>query len=465
MIQRNNLQLAALASAVMPDVAVAGVAETVSRPAPDVEAGIDRAVVRDAVGTAYDVYVTDTDAGKARLTARVRAARVLAAAPGPAALGFATDRVLAYVPGDGKGPTGSVAVMVLAHQEGAFRPLDRLSIDDCASMGTAIGAVHRLDPSFLRSAGYPVYGTEAIHRQLVAWIARLRHAGHVPAEITSGWERMVGTDGLWSFSTCLVHGGFDDGDALFSGSTVTAIGCWGDMQVNDPARDLGWIFSRLDEPRRDAVITAYGRMMGSRFDDLIMLRANLWVQMEQVGDFLTALARADTARIARYRAQVDRLAHQLGMLADGEGHAPRHARAGDRPPSTITVGTLLEENNRRRAAAPVPDDAPVDDDTADTDRTDASGRPAVRDDATLPDDTADRRPAGTADTTGTASPSDALTEVYAQNVPHGDLSAAPDGDAATIVIPLLEREERALRDARAGLERPDDAGRKATPTA
>mgnify|MGYP002229573297 CR=1 FL=1 len=71
-----------------------------------------------------------------------------------------------------------------------------------------------------------------------------------------------------------VHGGFSDGDVLFSGATITAVTNWQNMQVNDPARDLAWIFGKLDEDHRNAVLAAYGRMMGSRLDDLIMLRAN-----------------------------------------------------------------------------------------------------------------------------------------------------------------------------------------------
>ena len=117
------------------------------------------------------------------------------------------------------------------------------------------------------------------------------------------------TEGLWSFSTCTVHGGFSDGDFLFSGSTITTVTNWQDMQVNDPARDLAWIFGKLDESHRNAVLSAYGRMMGSRLDDLIMLRANLWLQMEQVGEFIQALNRADNDHIMQFKAQVGTTSH------------------------------------------------------------------------------------------------------------------------------------------------------------
>ena len=177
----------------------------------------------------------------------------------------------------------------------------------------------------------------------------------MPQEITTSWSDVLETDGLWSFATCPVHGGLSDGDVLFSGSSITAITNWQDMQVNDPARDLAWIFSKLDENHRNALLSAYGRMLGNRLDDLIMLRANLWLQMEQVGDFISALNQADSVKIMQFKAQVERLAHQLGMLT-AKNHRPSETRqdeqkAGNRPPSTITVGTLLDESERRRQAA------------------------------------------------------------------------------------------------------------------
>lgn len=165
------------------------------------------------------------------------------------------------------------------------------------------------------------------------------------------------TEGLWSFSTRPVHGGFSDGDLIYSGSSITAITNWQDMQINDPARDLAWVFAKLDETHRNAVITAYGRVLGNRLDDLIMLRANLWVQMEQVGDFIKALNAGDNDRIMEFKAQVDRLAHKLGVSARA-AHTARPASdaaaTSGNAPSTVTVNTLLREDSRTAARRVLP---------------------------------------------------------------------------------------------------------------
>ena len=567
-MKRSNLMLAALTSAVLPNLGLAGVRDSAQANATDEAKGIDLAVVQDASGKLYDVYATDTPDGRKRLSNRVRAAQTLAAAREPGVLGFDVDRVIAFVAGNAPqpgafttaqakqaaeqsaderpskpSPTGAVSVLVTAHRDGQARSLDLLTLDDCAAVGTALGAIHRLPPNFLAAAKYPMFSTGQIHAQLTAWIKRLRDAGHVPPEITNSWARVIETEGLWSFNTCMVHGGFQDGDILFSGSTITAITNWQDMQVNDPARDLAWIFGKLDETHRNAVLSAYGRMMGSRLDDLIMLRANLWLQMEQVGEFIQALNRGDNDRIVQFKAQVERLAHQLGVInrdsetpapaaaaaAHGSGKTPGNASAAG--PSTITVGTLLKDDERRRAAASTVANAqtPGARTAADTDRTGSAHIVAVGEvdtdtaaaDATadrqhvaqpvsaaaVSDQTADRHvAASTGVNTGSTSPQPVsshssvtitLKELIEMNereagitnsashadaqasgaaathTTHTDQTTQADSDddtgesetpstasswAETTVIPLLEREERALRDAHAGLEGYDADG-------
>ncbi|PXY89009.1 aminoglycoside phosphotransferase [Bifidobacterium asteroides] len=348
MSERTKLTLAALASAAMPEVPMTGARDCDQLSSLDRAQGVDCAVVQDATGNVYDVWATGSEAGKRRLAARVKAAQALADAKEMAAMGFRVERILAYQPGErADSPTGTTAVAVMTHCPGRIRPLHLLTLNECTAAGTAIGAIHRVRPDFLKTHGYPAFSTAQIAAQLRGWIKRLRMDGHVPKEITDSWASIVATDGLWSFETCTVHGGFSDGDLLYSGSGLSGVYGWQDMQVNDPARDLAWIFAKLDGSRRNAVIAAYGRMMGARLDDLIMLRANLWLQMEQVGEFITALDHADNERIIQFKAQVERLAQQLGdheqdRRARRQQQTPSPSPAG--APSTITVGTLLGDD-------------------------------------------------------------------------------------------------------------------------
>ncbi len=374
--------MAALASAAMPEVQFAGTRRSEQVNNTDTAAGISHAVVQDVSGKLYDIFISSEDKGRKRLHDRARAAWTLQHSKDLAALGFAYDTMLTFIPGkrnetdkaaannrtnDNGNEDGAAqpmqnmsslianddddpTILVSEHLEGSARDLRLLTTDDCANVGTAIGAIHRLRPTFITRGKYPAFTTGQIRAQLTGWIKRLRQAGHIPTEITDSWSKVLETEGLWAFDTCPVHGGFVDGDLLFAGSTITAITNWQGMQINDPARDLAWIFAKLNEQRRNAVLSAYGRIMGSRLDSLIMLRANLWLQMEQVGDFLQALQRADTNGIMRFKAQVERLAHELTRISHAQSTKVGNSSA-NMPASTITVGTLLERDNARNRQA------------------------------------------------------------------------------------------------------------------
>ena len=149
--------MAALASAAMPNATIAGTRDSEQVNATDKGYGIDHAVVQDAAGKLYDTFASNTPKGRKRLVGRVRAAQTLMGNRELGGLGFDVDRVLAFSNGEQeRSVTGDVSVMVATHHDGQARPLTLLTLDDCASVGTALGAIHRLRPDFLQEAGYPV---------------------------------------------------------------------------------------------------------------------------------------------------------------------------------------------------------------------------------------------------------------------------------------------------------------------
>lgn len=344
MSQRSSFEIAALASAAMPTLTVA----TTRRSEQFVLSGdkddITTAVVADTAGEEYDASICDTADGKERLKARARAAYVLDNTHEPSALGFQLDQLKVFVPGDDPtDATGNTAVLITPHINGDAFQLSDLTEAQCAAAGTSIGAIHRLRGKFIVNAHYPAHASAQIHQQLEQWITSLKAAGHIPGEILKNWTSIISNENLWNFRSCPVHGGFSDGDILFTSTGVSGIRHWEDMQINDPARDLAWIFTELDPTRRNSVIAAYARIMGRRMDDMIMLRAGLWVQMSQVGDFIRALERADTQKIMRFKSQVESLAHEISLL-NPSGSSP------SADPSTLTVGDLLSSSGVQAGA-------------------------------------------------------------------------------------------------------------------
>ncbi|MDO4913949.1 MAG: hypothetical protein Q3961_05300, partial [Bifidobacteriaceae bacterium] len=327
---------------------------------------IQRSVVKDTRGRVYDVYASSTVEGRQRLQERAHASTVLANTRDLNSVGINFDSVVAFSDGESDSATSGTAVLITNHIDGEARSLDVLTIEDCASAGAAIGAVHRLNSSFVENAGYPVVSTGQIRSQLTQWIQQLHQNGHIPSEITTNWSNIIETEGLWSFNTCPVHGGYDNGDFLFAGSTITAVTNWQHLQVNDPARDLAWIFGYLDEQHRNALLSAYGRLLGSRLDNLIVLRANLWLQMEEVSEYMKALNSANNDQIMRTKARIERLAHQLNLSGVSKNTKKNQASS-----STLTVGALLDETNNSRQNS---DNTPSDE-TNEQDKTGSSQIP------------------------------------------------------------------------------------------
>ncbi|BAR07138.1 phosphotransferase enzyme domain protein [Scardovia inopinata] len=338
MSQRSSFEIAALASAAMPTLTVATTRRSEQFALSGDKDDIVTAIITDTTGEEYDVSISDSEEGKKRLKTRARAAYVLDNTHEPSALGFRLDHLETFVSGDDpEGSTGKTAVLIMPHVNGDAHPLSRLTETQCAAAGTCIGAVHRLRGKFIVNAHYPAYPSAQIHQQLLQWIVNLRAAGHIPTEILDNWDAIISNDNLWDFRSCPVHGGFSDGDILFTSTGISGIRHWEDMQINDPARDLAWIFTQLDPARRNFVLSAYARIMGNRMDDMIMLRAGLWVQMSQVGDFIKALERADSQKIMRFKSQVESLAHQISQLNSSSSHSST--------PSTLTVGDLLNNSS------------------------------------------------------------------------------------------------------------------------
>ena len=305
---------------------------------------IETAVITSVEGVEYDVSVTSSNDGKSILKDRAKAAYVLTHSKEPVGLSFSLENYTLYLPGSSaQDATGDNAVFITPHVDGDAISLKSLTSQQCVAAGTAIAAIHRMRGGFLKAAQYRAYTAQDIQFQLTSWIRNLEDAGHIPSEIIENWKDIIATDGLWNFHACPVHGGLSSGDIIFMGDSISAIRHWENIQINDPARDLAWIFTHLDKSHRNNFIAAYSRVMGNHLDNMIWLRAGLWTQMEQVGEYMRALTNADTAKILAFKSQVNSLAHQIAK------NNPR--RKPIEKKTTLTVGDLLENPNAAQGKA------------------------------------------------------------------------------------------------------------------
>ena len=100
-MKRSDYMLAALASAAMPSIVMAGVRDSERANDTDDAAGIDQAVLQDAVGRMYDIYACDTEDGRKRLTGAC-SRQDAGARQGSGRSRIRLDTVLAFVDGKEK---------------------------------------------------------------------------------------------------------------------------------------------------------------------------------------------------------------------------------------------------------------------------------------------------------------------------------------------------------------------------
>jgi hypothetical protein len=334
-----------MASAVAPDLNVVAIHDARNLTESGVRATIEAAVALDAQGAEYDVAVADSSASGKILRRRALAAKLLERSKEAMGLSIHLEKAIA---------TGTVEdhpVTITRHLEGSSIPFENLTLAQCAALGTSIASIHLLSTDFLLDAGYPRFTAESIRADLTAWVKRLHDSPEVPQAIVKRWEQLAGIDALWQFTPRTIHGDFFPNDILFRDDSVRAVRYWENIQVSDPARDFAWAYEDwISDQQRDAVLSAYGRMMGSRMDARIVPRARLWRQMDLVRELLRALDAADRAWIRSARERVERLAGILNPVIPVTPKKNVPASAHDEASSTITVGTLLSESGDNGAA-------------------------------------------------------------------------------------------------------------------
>jgi aminoglycoside phosphotransferase (APT) family kinase protein len=351
--KRSPYLIAAMASAIAPDLSVVAVHAASNLPETGVRKSIETSVALDSEGAEYDIAVAESKPAGKLLRRRALAAKLLSRTPETRGLGIRLEEAVAT------GDVEKLPVTITRHLEGTPHEFADLNLEQCAELGTAIATIHLLDADFLLDAAYPRFSAEDIRKDLDKWVIHLKSSPEVPEAIAERWEQLVGIDALWDFTPRTIHGDYFPNDVLFRDNSVRAVRNWEQIQVSDPARDFAWAYNEwISNEQRDALLTAYGRMMGSHMDSRIVPRARLWRQMDIVRGLLQALAAADRDWIRAARQQVEHLASILSPVVAVKHHAaPQTGTRAKAESSTITVGNLLSdaETGAFGDANPAPD--------------------------------------------------------------------------------------------------------------
>ena len=260
------MELAALASAAVPALALTGVAGS-----PDDAADFDSALLVDDAGKQWRVRSPKHVEASMRLETELLVLRAFVPAV-RAELPFA----LPYVAGTVR--LGQLCTFVYSHLPGSTRDIDELAAagkELAAEIGRTMAAIHALPQSLVNNADLPSYTANEFRQRKLNELDQAATTGKIPATLLRRWEHALEDVGLWRFSPTVVHGDLHEDNLLISGGRISAVNGWTDLRIGDPADDFAWLIAANNSEFTDTVHSAYVAARPDAVDPHLIRRAAL----------------------------------------------------------------------------------------------------------------------------------------------------------------------------------------------
>lgn len=142
-------------------------------------------------------------------------------------------------------------------------------------LGAVIGQIHELNPKIADNLGLPNYDAEDYRTRCLVELDEAARTSHIPARLLRRWEGALENVALWRFSPVLTHGDLAPEQVLVNQGKPTTVLGWSQASVADPAADLAWLISALEQEITDTVIEAYALARSEEPDKYLVSRAAL----------------------------------------------------------------------------------------------------------------------------------------------------------------------------------------------
>ena len=251
-----------------------------------------------------------------------------------------------------------------------------------ASLGSALAALHELDPDIIADVGLPVYTADSFRRRCLAEVDEAARTGRVPSVLLNRWERALEDVTLWRFRATPVHADLAADQVLVADGRVTAIVSFTEAHVGDPAQDLAWLMASAPEDALDALVEAYVMGRKESADSALLDRAMLTSELALARWLLHGVRTRDDAIVEDATGMLDELAEDVLNAPPIGYHEPTVVLAPVEEPEDDESDPILGEKTMTIPVTPrAESDAP--------DANDASGPPDSTEDGGAPADGAD----------------------------------------------------------------------------
>ncbi|WP_313817494.1 phosphotransferase [Citricoccus sp.] len=294
------MELAALASAAIPDLSPTGVVGS-----PDDPRDFSAAVVFDRQGSRWRVRSPLHEEAAMRLETELQ---VLSGfTPGiRAGLPFRVPSVAGAVRLDGM---RTFVYHDMPGEEMELEDLTELGGKTPDDIGRVIAAVHALPAAVVENADLPVYTADQFRQRRLNELDQAATTGRIPAVLLRRWENALEEMELWDFSPVVAHGDLHEDNLLVDQARLVSVTGWTDLHIGDPAEDFAWLASSGNQEFTDQVVTAYWqhRSGGTIQDGHLLRRAVLAAEFALAQWLVRGIAADDEEMAAEAEAMLQEL--------------------------------------------------------------------------------------------------------------------------------------------------------------
>jgi len=206
-----------------------------------------------------------------------------------------------------------------------------------ASIGAAIGAIHRLDTELIRSAGLPEYSAADVARLRVNELDAVALTGKIPGVLLQRWQEALEDVALFRFNPTVVHGELSDSTVLEQDRNVSAVLNWGAMHIGDPAEDFAWLAGLRNIELMEEARSAYSAET-QNFDSTLIQRAVLYNELAHASWLLHGTKIGDQSIVEEATINLEILEEEVN-----QGAAPSLSAAGFATLSQATGAFVSQE--------------------------------------------------------------------------------------------------------------------------
>lgn len=301
--EKTPLELAALATAAVPGLRVAGL-----RPPQFSDEVVSVTGVIDTSGTKWTVVCPHDTVGGLGLASQTSALARLARAHDAGRLPFDVPRPAGFT-------RTAEGVRVMVHRDLGGRFMTEDDFADPlvlpASLARALAALHNLPDATYTGVDLPAYTAEECRGRHLALLDEVATTGAVPRSLWDRWESALEDVALWRFRTAPVHGDLQPTSILVEDGSVMGLTGFSSAHVGDPAEDVAWVLARSSDEFLDRFQEAYA-MARDATDLHLMTRAQLLSELAVARWLAHGLHAEDDSVVADARQMLADLAAEVG---------------------------------------------------------------------------------------------------------------------------------------------------------